>query len=381
LQSFGQAAPNVAINDGRIRVQFHDLFGYITGSSTLGKGGRNYSISSSFPNGGMGGRVIDTEFFPNNFGYVVLKHTATSMQTLKTFEEVLCHEVGHVLGMAHSSENPSEPPGTLREAMMYFQVHADGRGATLGSYDPPIIQKVHPPANTPPYGYDRVMDIVTASPQPNVAGINSVQVAGFDKQGTVLSLVVTNGTTFNGAFTLQGSLLRYAATSPFSDSGRFDPAGNSFRDAIFVRYSDGVNGSPFVRVRVLSYNLDTKPAGASDGLPDSWAIQYFGSSTPSAGAKTRAQDDFDGDGRTNLEEWLAGTNPALGTSVLKLDPFNGSSVSFTARPYEVYELIQSTDLPVWTRVVNPLLPTTTSGVFPGVGATGGRKFFQVRRVP
>lgn len=44
----------------------------------------------------------------------------------------------------------------------------------------------------------------------------------------------------------------------------------------------------------------------SDGIPDSWRIQYFGSvmnilSAPDA--------DADGDGMTNLEEYLAGTNP------------------------------------------------------------------------
>ena len=131
---------------------------------------------------------------------------------------------------------------------------------------------------------------------------------------------------------------------------------------------------------MLSFNRDTQPA-TSDGIPNNWATQYFGSTTPSAGAKTRAQDDFDNDGRTNLEEWLAGTVPTNSASVHKLDPFNGSSVTFIARPYDVYELIQSTDLPVWTRVVNPLLPTTTTGAFPGVGAASGRKFFQVRRVP
>ena len=180
---------------------------------------------------------------------------------------------------------------------------------------------------------------------------------------------------------MQGNLLKYSAAAAWSDSGRADPAGNSFNDVIYLRYADGTNSSPFIRVRVLSYNLDTQPAGASDGLPNSWAIAYFGSITPSAGLKTRAQDDFDSDGRSNLEEWLAGTAPNNSASVLKLDPFNGSSVNFTARPYDVYELLQSTSLPTWTRVVNPLLPTNTAGAFPGVGAAGGIKFFQVRRAP
>lgn len=41
----------------------------------------------------------------------------------------------------------------------------------------------------------------------------------------------------------------------------------------------------------------------NDGLPDWWELQYFGSLAPQPG------DDPDGDGLTNLEEYLNGTDP------------------------------------------------------------------------
>jgi len=46
-----------------------------------------------------------------------------------------------------------------------------------------------------------------------------------------------------------------------------------------------------------------------DGIPDSWMMKYFGHATGLASDKSRAQDDFDGDGMTNWAEYIAGTDP------------------------------------------------------------------------
>ena len=46
-----------------------------------------------------------------------------------------------------------------------------------------------------------------------------------------------------------------------------------------------------------------------DGIPDSWMMQHFGHSTGLASDRSRAQDDADGDGMSNLQEYLAGTDP------------------------------------------------------------------------
>lgn len=64
------------------------------------------------------------------------------------------------------------------------------------------------------------------------------------------------------------------------------------------------------------------PAGDwdDDGLPNHWEFEHFGSPT-----NAMAGDDPDGDGMTNLEEWLAGTDPNdfesfLGITEIKLTP-------------------------------------------------------------
>jgi hypothetical protein len=51
----------------------------------------------------------------------------------------------------------------------------------------------------------------------------------------------------------------------------------------------------------------------ANGLPDWWEQQYFGHL-----AGTNPNADADHDGMSNLQEWLAGTNPTNASSVLRL---------------------------------------------------------------
>ncbi|WP_395737794.1 matrixin family metalloprotease [Prosthecobacter sp.] len=388
LQNFGQSAAAVSIDDERLRIQLHDLYGEISGTTTLGVGGRaTTNVSNDFTaTGGGGGQVSGLEFHKTTRGYVVLKHTATSMQTLSTFAEVLCHEVGHSLGMAHSSENSAETDTTLKQAVMFFQAHADGRGATLGSYDGPVIQKVHPPTDTPPYSYDRIMSMVTApSAITTVAGINELQLFGCDLQTASASLtLVTTGPVSGGGGTLSftGSTVKVTQGGYYSD-GSVDPASTSFYVLKWVRFSDGVNASPWTRVRITSIYGDSKPSGAADGLPDSWMTTYFGSTTPSAANLSRATDDKDKDGLSNLTEFLLGTSPVDANSRLKTTALDGASLQWSATPYLLYYIESSTDFTTWTRFGNPVVPTTTTGLSSGTfnPASPARKYYRVHFAP
>ncbi len=64
--------------------------------------------------------------------------------------EVLGHEMGHAIGFGHSSENPSEPNQVLKDALMYFRAHGDGRGASVRSDDIAAAQFVYPSGSPPP---------------------------------------------------------------------------------------------------------------------------------------------------------------------------------------------------------------------------------------
>lgn len=382
VQSFMAGADTITTGDEKLRIQLHDNYNRINSVGTLGIGGRG-SLSSPVGSTGwnLGGRVGTNEFYKTTRGYVVLEHTAATMQNLTSFTEVLCHEIGHSLSMAHSSENAGETDNTLRQAIMYFRVHADGRGAALGAYDPPVIQQAYPSNNTPPYTYGRVLDITTASPQPNVNGINSVELRGYDLENSPLSLITTNPTSANGSFTTAATTILYDAAGAFSDSTRLDPAGSSAYDRIYARYTDGTNASPYVSVRVISFNYDDYPAGASDGIPDTWMGTFWGSANPAAGPNRGAQQDWDDDGMTNLDEYRAGMDPTLSASGQRITLLDDAKLQFQAKAYELYELHSSTNLVDWVRELNPISPTNSTGTFTPIPKNAPHRYFRVQKVP
>ena len=85
-----------------------------------------------------------------------------------------------------------------------------------------------------------------------------------------------------------------------------------------------------------------------DGLPDDWQSGYWGND-PSKwpGAK----EDADGDGATNLQEFLAGTNPSDPDSVLKIrmdSTEQGLRLVWNTQPGLLYQVQLSANLGTWT---------------------------------
>jgi hypothetical protein len=356
IGGFGQGADTITTPDEKLRIQLHDNYGSINTANVLGIGGRNASSAPSPAGWNIGGNVAGNEFRQSTYGYVVLEAGNVTMQNPVTFAEVLCHEVGHALNMAHSSEVFTADP-VLFNSIMYYQAHVDGRGAALGTYDPPIIRQCYP-SNTVPYTFNRVMDVTSAPAAITAAGINEVEVRGYDLQTANLTLTTNSQSINNGTFTLAGSKVKFTPSGYFPESARYDPdttGGYQYSGRIFARFSDGTNASPYSLVRVISFRGEATVT--PDGIPDYWMNNYFGSATPSAGNLSRATDDADNDGLTNLQEYRAGTNPKDATSRVRITGFTGDTLQFQAQAYEPYEILGTTNFVNWS-VVKAFLPTT-----------------------
>jgi hypothetical protein len=382
LQSFGKAAPNVTNIDGFLRIQLHDHYGFLSGGSSsgdvLGDGGHAWTIMNTAAGWTVGGKVASNDFHKVVRGYVVVQHTNAIMQSLSTLTEVVCHEVGHTIGLTHSSESYSEPNPILKQAIMYYMAHADGRGAALNSFDTNVCRQAHPPGNTPPYSYDRFMDIVTTPTRPlNVPGANSAQVRGYDLQNSALTLVTAGATANSGTFSVSSNSITYVPKAFYGDTARLDPATGSYYDVIYARYSDGTNASPYVMTRVISFAADSY----NEGIPDSWRLSYFGSKNPSTGAKHHAADDADGDGYSNLQEYRFGSSPTNRASNLRITSFKTTTMQWQAKGYEVYELFCSTNFTTWSRATSPLVPTNSTATASGYSKAGPRQFYRVQKVP
>jgi hypothetical protein len=81
----------------------------------------------------------------------------------------------------------------------------------------------------------------------------------------------------------------------------------------------------------------------ANGLPDWWEVKYFGNLDQSP------DDDFDGDGVSNMDEYLEGTKPADPTSYnprLHIQTANGRVVASPAQPYyKMGQLVELTAIP------------------------------------
>ena len=137
-----------------------------------------------------------------------------------------------------------------------------------------------------------------------------------------------------------------------------------------VRYAVARNTDSAMRMGTLSVAgktvtviQDGAPADAnSDGLPDSWQVLYFSNAmSPDANPSL----DFDGDGMTNLQEYLAGTDPTDPLSLLNITSFSVASaeqafqLAFPSLLNRYYQIQRTADLmdPEWLGFTNAVFGT------------------------
>ena len=123
-------------------------------------------------------------------------------------------------------------------------------------------------------------------------------------------------------FTGTNRLLTVAAPGSAWSSGHGKPVINGDGHIVaFPSWNPAVVDGDFNRVQdVVAGTLPLWGTLDSDGdgIPDLWLTYYFGHPTGQAADLSRAQDDADDDGASNLEEFLAGTDGTLSASALRV---------------------------------------------------------------
>jgi CARDB len=120
-----------------------------------------------------------------------------------------------------------------------------------------------------------------------------------------------------------------------------------------------------------------------DGIPDGWMLQYFGHADGQAGDLSRAQDDADGDGMTNLAEYLAGTSPKDANSYLRITSVavgvtNGVQVVWGSATNKLYSVERAGALGgggAFTDIAEHILSTPPENSYLDMTATNSAAFF------
>ena len=115
-----------------------------------------------------------------------------------------------------------------------------------------------------------------------------------------------------------------------------------------------------------------------DGMDDDWEMAYFGTLDRDGTA------DFDGDGQTDRQEFLAGTDPTNKGSILRVLTLNllgggGTRVIWSAAPGKTYQVQFKETLPdsPWNDVGGPVLANgTTASLMDYSAANASHRFYR-----
>ncbi len=150
-----------------------------------------------------------------------------------------------------------------------------------------------------------------------------------------------------------------------------------------VRYNitsadGGVAGPPDTRP-IIGYTVTAPfPDSDLDGMPDQWEMQMFGSL-----ARSAAQDD-DGDGISNLDEFIAGTFPGDASSGFRVDaittePSGSHTLRWQSVANRTYTVMKSTTLnDGWSPVSPPLTGTGAERTFTAEASTSSKALYKIR---
>ncbi|MGJ8695284.1 MAG: endonuclease/exonuclease/phosphatase family protein [Verrucomicrobiaceae bacterium] len=117
-----------------------------------------------------------------------------------------------------------------------------------------------------------------------------------------------------------------------------------------------------------------------DSLPNDWELAYFASLNETSGS---AGEDWDEDGNSDYDEWIAGTDPSDSTSRfrawIETDAENGTTFfKWTSVPGRSYRVLSSGGMNNdWVEIASGIVPAGSEGSFEIETSGGSRRFFRV----
>ena len=239
----------------------------------------------------------------------------------------------------------------------------------------------------------------TAAPAPVAAGYQLkyhivAGSAGPDPAAnTVVTLPVPSGTAFvssSPATTTQTPTQLTYALGTIAN-------GSSTAIDLLVSVFSATTNPISLTAAITSDALDTNTANNSstlttpvladsdrDGMPDTWELDHGFDPNNAADALL----DFDGDGFTNLQEYVAGTDPRQPTSRLSVRPVvsgNDVQIIFPTVSGKVYRVERTNDLSIanWTTFTGDVIGTGNEVTVTDSGATSsfGKRFYRLSVIP
>lgn len=228
------------------------------------------------------------------------------------------------------------------------------------------------PSSVPAVGFENTAPYVRI-----VAGVAAVgeltylDLKAWDKEG---SLILINLQFFDGHTWKNATLVNPGAKRMTSPDGRnVNVLWNARADL-----GSGVNATVMLRVRgvdltagrwsepmSLNVSISANADSDNDGLPDEWEFANFGFLSQDA------NDDFDGDGLSNINEYRAGTDPKDSNSklILTISITGGRMyLQWEANPRGIPLLEHSSNVSgPWTVIVTNAQPGEVSGNTPQHG--------------
>jgi hypothetical protein len=226
----------------------------------------------------------------------------------------------------------------------------------------------------------------------DAAYVSNPNIATMDNALEFLAYPTTNSsfTVYDGTtLTVQSNATVITATltsapRPVTMRFRGGPAAGVERDGVRLTTFTNVNG--FVQVTFNhtggAAQIRFGPDSDADGIPDSWAQTWFGTSNVCAAC------DPDGDGLNNAQEYLAGTDPNNSGNFLRVATVQPSGadlvIGFPSVSGMKYRVERADDLVLqnWTTLADNIPGTggTLQITDPGAAAAA-KRFYRVRLLP